>query len=111
MSGSRVPLAKFTNVTAKTTRALNVLASNFQFKRTIEQSLFTAVVSSPFAIGFGDDARLAIWQENPELALVNASHKFVIMIDPGHGGTDPGSVGHNGLQEKTLTLDIAKRAF
>jgi len=31
-----------------------------------------------------------------------------IMIDPGHGGKDPGAVG-NGLQEKALTLDIAQR--
>lgn len=31
-----------------------------------------------------------------------------IMIDPGHGGKDPGAVG-NGLKEKELTLDIAKR--
>lgn len=31
-----------------------------------------------------------------------------IMLDPGHGGKDPGAVG-NGLQEKVLTLDIAKR--
>jgi N-acetylmuramoyl-L-alanine amidase len=30
------------------------------------------------------------------------------MLDPGHGGTDPGAVG-NGLQEKALTLTIAKK--
>jgi N-acetylmuramoyl-L-alanine amidase len=29
-----------------------------------------------------------------------------IYIDPGHGGTDPGAVA-NGLQEKTVTLNIA----
>lgn len=29
-----------------------------------------------------------------------------IFIDPGHGGSDPGAIG-NGLQEKTLTLQIA----
>ncbi|MEV4417187.1 N-acetylmuramoyl-L-alanine amidase [Catellatospora sp. NPDC049609] len=29
-----------------------------------------------------------------------------VYIDPGHGGTDPGAVA-NGLQEKTLTLNIA----
>ncbi|NMH70668.1 N-acetylmuramoyl-L-alanine amidase [Bacillus sp. RO3] len=29
----------------------------------------------------------------------------IIVLDPGHGGTDPGAVG-NGLQEKNLTLDI-----
>jgi len=30
-----------------------------------------------------------------------------IFIDPGHGGTDSGAVG-NGLQEKNLTVHIAK---
>ena len=32
-----------------------------------------------------------------------------IVIDPGHGGHDPGAVGARGLQEKDLTLDIARR--
>jgi N-acetylmuramoyl-L-alanine amidase len=32
-----------------------------------------------------------------------------IAIDAGHGGHDPGAIGKNGLQEKTVTLDIAKR--
>lgn len=31
-----------------------------------------------------------------------------LYIDPGHGGSDPGAVG-NGLKEKDITLDIAKR--
>lgn len=31
-----------------------------------------------------------------------------IFIDPGHGGTDSGATG-NGLQEKDVTLEIAKR--
>jgi N-acetylmuramoyl-L-alanine amidase len=33
---------------------------------------------------------------------------FLIMIDPGHGGADPGACG-NGLREKDLTLDISNR--
>jgi len=36
--------------------------------------------------------------------------RFVVIIDPGHGGSDPGSQAHNGLMEKHLTLDIARRA-
>lgn len=31
-----------------------------------------------------------------------------IVIDPGHGGKDPGAVGPNGLQEKTIVLDVSK---
>jgi N-acetylmuramoyl-L-alanine amidase len=32
-----------------------------------------------------------------------------IVIDPGHGGDDPGAVGKTGLKEKDLVLDISKR--
>ena len=32
-----------------------------------------------------------------------------IVIDPGHGGRDPGAVGPTGLAEKDVTLDVAKR--
>jgi len=32
-----------------------------------------------------------------------------IVIDPGHGGKDPGAVGAGGLKEKTVALDVALR--
>jgi N-acetylmuramoyl-L-alanine amidase len=32
-----------------------------------------------------------------------------IVIDPGHGGRDPGTTGQRGLREKDVTLDIARR--
>ena len=32
-----------------------------------------------------------------------------IVIDPGHGGHDTGTIGPNGLREKDLVLDVAKR--
>jgi len=32
-----------------------------------------------------------------------------VVIDPGHGGKDPGAVGKRGLKEKDVVLDIAKR--
>jgi N-acetylmuramoyl-L-alanine amidase len=32
-----------------------------------------------------------------------------VVIDAGHGGTDPGSIGKLGLREKYVNLDIAKR--
>jgi N-acetylmuramoyl-L-alanine amidase len=33
----------------------------------------------------------------------------VVVVDPGHGGKDPGAVGVTGLKEKEVVLDIAKR--
>lgn len=32
-----------------------------------------------------------------------------IVVDAGHGGHDPGTIGRNGLQEKDLVLDVALR--
>ncbi len=35
--------------------------------------------------------------------------KFVVCVDPGHGGTDPGKVGIDGQLEKDINLKIAKK--
>jgi N-acetylmuramoyl-L-alanine amidase len=32
-----------------------------------------------------------------------------IVLDPGHGGEDPGAVGHGGSFEKNVTLEVARR--
>ncbi|MCG6888555.1 MAG: N-acetylmuramoyl-L-alanine amidase [Gammaproteobacteria bacterium] len=34
---------------------------------------------------------------------------FVIAIDPGHGGRDPGAIGHKGTREKDIALAVGKR--
>lgn len=44
-----------------------------------------------------------------DTAHVNEKQRLVVALDPGHGGIDPGSQAHNGLIEKELTLDMAKR--
>jgi len=35
--------------------------------------------------------------------------KIVVVIDPGHGGPDPGAVGISGLQEKEIVMDISRQ--
>ncbi|RLB00598.1 MAG: N-acetylmuramoyl-L-alanine amidase [Deltaproteobacteria bacterium] len=34
---------------------------------------------------------------------------FTVVVDPGHGGRDPGAIGPTGLKEKDVVLKIAKR--
>lgn len=34
----------------------------------------------------------------------------VVCLDPGHGGSDPGALGPDGLRESDMTLDVCKRA-
>ncbi|MEP0870705.1 N-acetylmuramoyl-L-alanine amidase [Trichocoleus desertorum AS-A10] len=35
--------------------------------------------------------------------------RLVVIVDPGHGGPDPGAVGIGGLQEKGITMDISRQ--
>mgnify|MGYP003865283909 CR=1 FL=1 len=39
------------------------------------------------------------------------SYRYTVVIDPGHGGKDPGAIGIGGLEEKSITLDIAKMVY
>ena len=38
-----------------------------------------------------------------------ANAKLKIVLDPGHGGWDMGTIGNRGLMEKDLALDVAQR--
>lgn len=64
-------------------------------------------------IGLSSLMALSLWFSQPEpdvqvLSYVLASR--VIVIDPGHGGIDPGTIGRKlKIPEKEVTLAIAKR--
>ena len=38
----------------------------------------------------------------------NPNSNFTIVLDPGHGGVDPGAIGENGFYEKTVALSAAQ---
>jgi len=42
--------------------------------------------------------------------LPSALTGVTVVLDPGHGGADPGAIGPNGLREKDVNLAIAKAA-
>lgn len=52
------------------------------------------------------DERLARGRARPDPDL---QRMLTVVIDPGHGGEDPGAVGRAGTYEKTVTLAIGRR--
>ncbi len=48
-------------------------------------------------------------RERGETASGPAVRRPVVVLDPGHGGHDPGAMGPRGLEEKAVALDVAKR--
>lgn len=45
-----------------------------------------------------------------DYAVIRGNMTFdTVVIDAGHGGKDPGTIGHGGIQEKHITLSVAKK--
>lgn len=53
-------------------------------------------------------AREEVWMAGSG-QVEKKQREHVIVIDPGHGGNDPGKIGVDGTQEKDLNLVIAKK--
>ncbi|MDJ0600813.1 MAG: N-acetylmuramoyl-L-alanine amidase [Crocosphaera sp.] len=43
----------------------------------------------------------------PGSPVYRGGGRYTVVIDPGHGGRDPGAIGLRGLQEKRVVLDIS----
>ena len=59
----------------------------------------------------GDSAVRALAAPQPVHAAhapADSDRDVVIAVDAGHGGQDPGAIGHTGTQEKTVVLAIAR---
>ncbi len=58
-----------------------------------------------------NDKKTTTAQKKPEKRPIQKpkDEKFIVVIDPGHGGEDPGAIGRRGNREKTVVLQIARR--
>lgn len=61
----------------------------------------TVTKAPPILAFLHKGGRNSIMQKSP-------SHKLIIVIDPGHGGHDPGAIGKWKVEEKRVVLQIAK---
>ncbi len=50
---------------------------------------------------------IVLYCNSASVVTSDSEKKMIVLIDPGHGGGDPGKVGVNGLKEKDINLDIA----
>jgi N-acetylmuramoyl-L-alanine amidase len=72
-------------------------------------------LSDPFRVVIDvlGDAPAQITQQEkvskPPTPQPKQTQSFKIVLDPGHGGEDPGAIGPTGLKEKDVVLKIAKK--
>ena len=72
-------------------------------------------VDKPTAVGSVKDAGKVAGKDGgkvPEAPAIIAGKKparpFTVVVDPGHGGEDPGAVGKKGTREKDIVLTISR---
>jgi len=67
------------------------------------------IVIDIFGVSSAEGKALAAIKEKQPLLRPSEPGIKRIVIDPGHGGRDPGAIGPSGLMEKDVVLKIAKR--
>lgn len=101
-----------------------------ELKQKINPSIFTLKPISEFKYRlvvdlypvkdrYADDPLLAILEQFNQGKLEDNSKKYqpakkknnnlVVVLDPGHGGEDPGAIGYYKTKEKVIVLQIARR--
>jgi N-acetylmuramoyl-L-alanine amidase len=97
---SKIRLGQFD---ANTVRIVfDLLTSEYEFKIIQIEDPFRLVIDI-YSETVGKN-----WIKEKEMDRnLKVSPKRKIVIDPGHGGTDPGAIGPTGLMEKDVVLDIA----
>lgn len=94
--------------TAKNAQSVRVV---IELNKQLEKNIFALPPTEPYG------NRLVIDLNDPTSSLPqivldaksSTDRDIIVVIDAGHGGEDPGSIGPSGSYEKNVTLGIAKR--
>ncbi len=81
----------------------------FEPKINVQSKHFTLKPSGPHSHRLVVDLELAAARAKPVKQKPGKKKDIVVMIDPGHGGEDPGAIGFRKTKEKDLVLKISKK--
>ena len=99
---------------AQYTAAVNKLRADFAAEQADERSRKTSRVHSTVTENNpkGQREEVSDTAAPPKAVPVAAvARPFIIAVDPGHGGKDPGAIGRRGVREKNVALAIARSLY
>ena len=86
----------------------NTLSQLQRAQREIKNALTAMLSSKPVPIPRPKPDETPAALTKPASKPKPASARRVVVIDPGHGGIDPGAVSRRGTEEKTIVLEFAR---
>ncbi len=113
------PLALLSTVVADyrlQSKAGQMVQAQFTFRHPVEAKalLLSPTKSHGYQLAIDFVTAQSVDETSPVIPKKTATSskkitsRFMVVIDPGHGGKDPGATGVNGHQEKTVVLAIAR---
>lgn len=92
----------------------NITRISIEFKERIDHKIFNLKPIDKFKERLVMDFKTKELKEHKEVKKDKEVKKpekkyFVVAIDAGHGGEDPGAIGENGTYEKDITLSISRK--
>jgi N-acetylmuramoyl-L-alanine amidase len=75
----------------------------------VEYQVFALKPSPPYEHRLVLDIFAAQRAATRQVAQANRKDDYLVILDPGHGGEDPGAIGGRGTREKHVALGIARR--
>lgn len=88
---------------------MNVTGGIFALKKHILEFLMTGLLLVSFLFLSKETAQTVREKNQVFNEVSGETLQGVILVDAGHGGSDPGMVGKNGLEEKGINLQIAMK--
>ncbi|MBI4514272.1 MAG: N-acetylmuramoyl-L-alanine amidase [Deltaproteobacteria bacterium] len=90
------------------TSAVRVFPFLDLFRLVVDVEVAAARPAPPSTPAVSARARRAPIPPRPPAEPLAAAVPFKVVIDPGHGGKDPGAIGSSGIREKDVVLAIAR---
>jgi N-acetylmuramoyl-L-alanine amidase len=91
-----------TSVQFKESAQLSIVLSSW-----IEDPVFDYVQDSKMVMVALRPAKKAPVQQSESVAKPPQKKGIIVVVDPGHGGKDPGAIGYNDLKEKDVVLSVS----